>query len=319
MRFLVIFLALTSFLYSLTLQTSFISQYEKYKTLIFDLDGTITIKKENKIEQKIIQIIITLAQKEKTIVLSSGRIFSGIPIGKKDLKIHYEKIKNAIIKKNLNTSLLSKFFLSPQNEVFIINYKEFDDILNKNKTNINNFNDKDLLKYKLLKNNLHEEFQEKENLLLNIKQQKSIFEELKKRIDGIRNSEIGIKPIGFNLSIKLEPTENSALNLKKLKENIKNEISKILDENNLHNIEILEGLEVKMIVFMPGLKELDKSRIAKIFQKQGSVISFGDNGEKSGNNYLMLLNSETSIDVGGNNNTKAIYNIKNEVASLYIL
>ena len=376
-KFLLVLIAIffsQAFCHSINLPSSFVKDYKNYSMFMFDLDGTITINDGKNIEPEIIDVMIYLAGLGKDIVLCSGRSFSGIPKGKKDLKKHYLEIKERIIQKCGNPALLEHFYLSPQNGAFLVNCQKLDKVLMQRlndfkilkqdiavfqehksqrksehrlfkvlghltggdlteKDVLESFNDDSLLEFHLMQNSILDDLQLGNEALLSMEKQQKVFEILKQRlakigrkegVDYFKKIEIGEKVIGCNFCIKIEPSKDfsNSGKLKQWKEIVKDLIMKILKEQGIDTtkFEITEGSEDKKIVFIPGFKGLDKSRIVGIFQQNGrKVMAFGDNGEIGGNDHEMLVLAATGVNVGAEKIKLNNVVLKCEKASLFIL
>ena len=237
--------------------------------------------------------MIDLMILKKDIILCSGRSFAAEKPGKNDLKQHYVEIKKRLIARGLAPRhYLQYLILSPQNGGFTVNGQRLYD------ANGETFSDLDLKESGLIENcivNLRGD-------LLSTKRQQEVYETVTRDFTGKKS--LGTKLLGFNFSIKLERRLSTF--------SIKRDILSWLDPKKY---EILEGSEDDLVVFMPGVKGLDKARIVNLYHKNGKkIMAFGDNGEKNGNDYKMIKAADSGVDVLRYSNS-----LKNENLTAFLL
>lgn len=244
---------------------------QKYNAVCFDIDGTLTTKYSNSIDNRAINMIIDLLMKKIPIVFITGRGETGLDDLKKDIYIH---IKN---NENITDSDIKRIYVLTNDGARL-------------------FYSTTTVQEGFLSENVYISTKEELNQLLIIdKMVKEI-----KDISTISNC--------FNITYSKDLKTNQILNVRmvfnisddKIINSIFDNIESYIKNNNLNGIHLTRGIYKNKSVIQLGTatKDIAIERTEKLIGvPQNSMIRIGDCGDLRGNDYAMLnCNQGYSVD-----------------------
>ena len=252
---------------------------QKYHAVCFDIDGTLTIKDSKTIDDRAIDMIISLLKKKIPVVFITGRGEVGLDDLKKDI---YDRIRNS---KNITDNDIKRIYVLT--------------------------NDGARLFYSVA--TTQEDFLE-ENIYISTKEELNQLLIVNKMIEQIKENSI----FGdyFNITYSKDLKTNEIINVRIVFNINDNKIINLIFENvedyiinsGLTGVHLTRGIYKDKSVIQLGTATKDKAieRTEKIIGvPQNSMMRIGDCGDLRGSDYAMLnCNQGYSVDkISGSNNS----------------